>query len=302
MKLSQSTPSPEQLRPAPLTAPIGEVVGQSSPRHPGLPVPGWPSRTSHCCSVTAQPFGAVVQDISARYAGRVDVVVGIEARGLILGVAVAYDLGIGFVPVRKVGKLSGRTHSAEYDLEYGSAVIEVHADAFTAGKRAPVMDDVLVGAPPKRPASWSSAPVAASRRSRWCWSCASLHGRDKPGRPPSPRNASRRAHRLSPWDKESVPDLPGMTTPARARATPKKQPSTASADARACPADPVLPTSARVRARFARFGGPRTDTNPVLEPLVGYGSGLTSQGGPVDHRAALRGGGESPPWADAKKW
>jgi adenine phosphoribosyltransferase len=86
---------------------------------------------------------AVVQDIARRYRGRVDVVVGIEARGLILGAAVAYELGIGFVPIRKAGKLPGEIHSAEYDLEYGSAVIEVHADAFTGGKRAVVMDDVL---------------------------------------------------------------------------------------------------------------------------------------------------------------
>src|ERR1035441_2345666 len=73
---------------------------------------------------------AVVQDISGRYAGQVDVVVGIEARGLILGAAVAYALGIGFVPVRKAGKLPRQTHSAEYKLEYGSAVIEGHTDAF----------------------------------------------------------------------------------------------------------------------------------------------------------------------------
>jgi adenine phosphoribosyltransferase len=86
---------------------------------------------------------AVVQDICRRYAGRVDVVVGIEARGLILGAAVAYELGIGFVPVRKAGKLPGTTHRAEYALEYGTAVIEIHADAFTGGTRAVVMDDVL---------------------------------------------------------------------------------------------------------------------------------------------------------------
>jgi len=86
---------------------------------------------------------AVVQDIASRYAGQVDVVVGIEARGFILGAAVAYQLGIGFVPVRKAGKLPGRTHREEYDLEYGSAVLEVHADAFEGGKKALVMDDVL---------------------------------------------------------------------------------------------------------------------------------------------------------------
>ena len=60
-------------------------------------------------------------------------VVGIEARGFILGAAVAYELGIGFVPVRKAGKLPGETLHVDYELEYGTAEIEVHADAFVAG-------------------------------------------------------------------------------------------------------------------------------------------------------------------------
>jgi len=73
----------------------------------------------------------------------IDVVVGIEARGFILGAAVALGLGTGFVPVRKVGKLPHRTHAMSYDLEYGSAEIEVHADAFAGARRALVVDDVL---------------------------------------------------------------------------------------------------------------------------------------------------------------
>jgi len=86
---------------------------------------------------------AVVQDISSRYSDRVDVVVGIEARGFIFGAAVAYELGIGFVPVRKAGKLPGETHSETYDLEYGSAVIEIHTDALASGTRTLVIDDIL---------------------------------------------------------------------------------------------------------------------------------------------------------------
>ncbi len=73
----------------------------------------------------------------------VGVVAGIEARGFVLGAAVALELGTGFVPVRKVGKLPGQTHRTSYELEYGSAEIEVHADAFTAGQRVLVVDDVL---------------------------------------------------------------------------------------------------------------------------------------------------------------
>jgi adenine phosphoribosyltransferase len=88
-------------------------------------------------------FNAVVHDISGRYAGQVDVVVGIEARGFILGAAVAHHLGSGFVPVRKSGKLPGPSLSEEYTLEYGSAVLEIHEGALRPGERALVVDDVL---------------------------------------------------------------------------------------------------------------------------------------------------------------
>ncbi|MBO3747707.1 adenine phosphoribosyltransferase [Streptosporangiaceae bacterium NEAU-GS5] len=72
-----------------------------------------------------------------------DKVVGIEARGFILAAPVAYHSGAGFVPVRKKGKLPAETLGASYDLEYGSAEIEVHADAFAPGERVLIVDDVL---------------------------------------------------------------------------------------------------------------------------------------------------------------
>ena len=72
-----------------------------------------------------------------------DKVGGIEARGFILAAPVAYRGGAGFVPVRKKGKLPADTFEASYDLEYGSATIEVHADAFAPGDRVLVVDDVL---------------------------------------------------------------------------------------------------------------------------------------------------------------
>jgi adenine phosphoribosyltransferase len=128
---------------APLTAPISEVVASRLRDVPDFPVTGVTFKDFTPLLSDGPALRAVVQDISGRYAGQVDVVVGIEARGLILGAAVAYALGIGFVPVRKAGKLPRQTHSAEYKLEYGSAVIEVHTDAFVGGKRALVMDDVL---------------------------------------------------------------------------------------------------------------------------------------------------------------
>jgi adenine phosphoribosyltransferase len=73
----------------------------------------------------------------------VDKVVGIEARGFILGAPVALQLGAGFVPVRKAGKLPGPTHQVAYALEYGEAVLEVHQDAIGPGERVLVVDDVL---------------------------------------------------------------------------------------------------------------------------------------------------------------
>jgi adenine phosphoribosyltransferase len=75
--------------------------------------------------------------------GRIDKVVGIEARGFILAAPVAVRLGVGFVPVRKVGKLPGPTHAETYQLEYGTATVEVHRDAFAAGDRVLMIDDVL---------------------------------------------------------------------------------------------------------------------------------------------------------------
>ncbi|CAA9362071.1 MAG: Adenine phosphoribosyltransferase [uncultured Nocardioidaceae bacterium] len=73
----------------------------------------------------------------------VDRVVGLEARGFIFGAPVALELGAGFVPVRKAGKLPGETHRVSYALEYGEAVLEVHRDALQPGDRVLVVDDVL---------------------------------------------------------------------------------------------------------------------------------------------------------------
>lgn len=72
-----------------------------------------------------------------------DVVVGMESRGFIFAAPLAYLLGVGFVPVRKLGKLPGETVSIEYELEYGSNVLEMHRDAITPGQRVLVVDDLL---------------------------------------------------------------------------------------------------------------------------------------------------------------
>jgi adenine phosphoribosyltransferase len=90
--------------------------------------------------------GAALAAVVTALAGghdRVDKVAGIEARGFILAAPAAIQLGAGFVPVRKQGKLPGPTYAQSYDLEYGSATIEVHQDAFAPGERVLIVDDVL---------------------------------------------------------------------------------------------------------------------------------------------------------------
>ncbi len=89
-------------------------------------------------------FAGAVDAIVNHYGrGRVDKVVGIEARGFIVAAPVAYHFGAGFVPVRKKGKLPAATFEAGYQLEYGEAVLEVHRDAFGPGDRVLIVDDVL---------------------------------------------------------------------------------------------------------------------------------------------------------------
>jgi len=72
-----------------------------------------------------------------------DKIVGIDARGFVFGSAVAYELGVGFIPIRKRGKLPYRTEVAKYSLEYGEAEMEMHVDAVTAGERVVMVDDLL---------------------------------------------------------------------------------------------------------------------------------------------------------------
>jgi len=85
---------------------------------------------------------AVVSALASGH-GPVDKVAGIEARGFILAAPAACELGAGFVPVRKQGRLPGPTYAQSYDLEYGTATVEVHQDAFSPGERVLIIDDVL---------------------------------------------------------------------------------------------------------------------------------------------------------------
>ena len=111
---------------------------------PDFPVPGVQFRDVTTLFADAGAFRRTVEAIAAPYEkDGIDVVVGLDARGFILGGAVAYRLGLGFVPIRKRGKLPGKTIVEEYRLEYGEAAVEIHHDAFQAGARVLLVDDLV---------------------------------------------------------------------------------------------------------------------------------------------------------------
>ena len=92
----------------------------------------------------AKSFQRMVDLLSHRYVGeRIDKVVGVEARGFIIGAALAYKLGAGIVLVRKPGKLPSETVKKTYDLEYGTDTLEIHTDAIKKGERILIADDLL---------------------------------------------------------------------------------------------------------------------------------------------------------------
>jgi len=109
---------------------------------PDYPQPGIVFKDITPLLADGKALNAVVTALGAGY-GPIDKVAGIEARGFILAASVACQLGSGFVPVRKEGRLPGPTYAQSYELEYGSATIEVHQDAFQPGEKVLVVDDVL---------------------------------------------------------------------------------------------------------------------------------------------------------------
>jgi adenine phosphoribosyltransferase len=89
-------------------------------------------------------FRDTIRQFAANLEGqKIDVVVGMEARGFLFGAPLAMDLSAAFVPARKPGKLPYKTHSVSYDLEYGSATLEIHQDAIKPGDRVLIADDLL---------------------------------------------------------------------------------------------------------------------------------------------------------------
>jgi adenine phosphoribosyltransferase len=114
-------------------------------------VPDWPAPGVQFRDITpllqdAKVFRVLIDVFVHRYMDadrRPDVVAGLDARGFILGAVVAYELGVGFVPIRKKGKLPFTTVEETYELEYGSATVELHTDAVKPGQRVLLIDDLI---------------------------------------------------------------------------------------------------------------------------------------------------------------
>ena len=111
---------------------------------PDFPVPGVQFRDITTLFNDPTGFRLAIDGMANPYTAEdLDVVVGMDARGFILGGAVAYKLGLPFVPVRKAGKLPGATIKVAYELEYGAAEMEIHDDAIHAGSKVLLIDDLL---------------------------------------------------------------------------------------------------------------------------------------------------------------
>lgn len=112
-------------------------------------IPDWPKKGIMFRDITTllkdpQGFKECINNFVDRYINKkMDLIVGIEARGFIIGGAIAYNLGIGFVPIRKKGKLCAEVEKEEYSLEYGTDIIEIHKDAIKNGQKVILIDDLL---------------------------------------------------------------------------------------------------------------------------------------------------------------
>lgn len=111
---------------------------------PDFPLPGIQFKDITTLIRNGPAFAQVIETLARRYADRqIDAVVGIESRGFIFSAPLAYRLGTGLVPVRKLGKLPAATYQVAYDLEYGSNRLEIHQDSFQPGARVLILDDLL---------------------------------------------------------------------------------------------------------------------------------------------------------------
>jgi len=126
-----------------------EVMGVEALADKIRKIENWPQKGILFHDITpvlqsAEYFRLLVDLLVYRYMGqKVDVVAGLDARGFIIGAALAYQLNVGFVPIRKKGKLPFNTVSQSYALEYGEATVEIHTDAIKPGARVLLIDDLV---------------------------------------------------------------------------------------------------------------------------------------------------------------
>jgi len=119
---------------------LREYIGEI----PDFPKPGILFRDITPLLKDPAAFGECIERLHERYRSRgIEKVLGVESRGFLFGAPLALRLGVGFVPVRKAGKLPGDTLARSYELEYGSATLEIHRDALTEGERVIIVDDLL---------------------------------------------------------------------------------------------------------------------------------------------------------------
>lgn len=148
---------------------------------PDFPKPGILFKDITPVLADAELFKAAVDTFVQRHAGAgITKVAAVESRGFLFGAAVAYQLGVGIVPIRKKGKLPYKTIEASYELEYGSATLEVHKDAFRGGDRVLLLDDLLAtGGTAKAAAELVEKLNAVVSEIDFLVELAFLKGRDK---------------------------------------------------------------------------------------------------------------------------
>ncbi|MFC7457780.1 adenine phosphoribosyltransferase [Brachybacterium sp. GCM10030267] len=129
--------------PVPSAEEIEELRGSHITEHPDFPEPGVLFRDITPLLRDGAALRSVIRYWSSILPDGIEYVVGTEARGFVLGAPLAYKMGAGFIPVRKAGKLPGTPASLSYDLEYGSAVVQIPQDSLPAGARTLVVDDLL---------------------------------------------------------------------------------------------------------------------------------------------------------------
>jgi adenine phosphoribosyltransferase len=149
-------------------------------------VPDWPKKGVSFKDITTllknnDAYKKAVDILCQRYKDKkIDKVVCIEARGFILGGAIAHNIGAGVVPVRKKGKLPHKTHAVTYDLEYGTDTLEIHQDAIEPGERVLIVDDVLAtGGTMKAVAELVEKLKGEIVEVAFWFELTFLHGRDK---------------------------------------------------------------------------------------------------------------------------